>query len=73
MRDTTWKGKRQRMVLPDGRPKGMKKVLEERGVDTENMKVSDMRLILGGHDDFKYKKLHLNILWLRKDIDVTTF
>lgn len=59
MRDTTWEGKRQRMVLPDGRPKGMKRVLEERGVDTENMKAADMRLILGGHDDFKYEKTAL--------------
>lgn len=57
------------MLLPDGWPKGMKRVLEEREVDTENMKTGDVRLILGGHD---YIKLSFNILWLRKDIDVTT-
>jgi len=70
MRDTTWEGKRQRMVLTDGRPKGMKRVLEERGVDTENMKAADMRLILGGHDDFKPALEHL---MAAKDTDVITY
>ena len=32
----------------------MKMVLEERGIDTAKMKAVDMRLILSGHDDFKY-------------------
>ena len=73
MRDTIWAGKKQSMVLSNGRPKGMKMVLEERGIDTENMKAADMRLVLGGHDDFKYEKLHLNILWLQKDTGVTTY
>ena len=36
MRDTIWNGTVQSMVLPDGRPKGMKIVLEERGIDTYN-------------------------------------
>ena len=54
------------MVLPDGRPKGMKRVLEERGVDTENMKAADMRLILGGHDDFKHEKTALEHLMAAK-------
>ena len=30
MRDTIWNGKVQKMVLPDGRPKGMRMVLQER-------------------------------------------
>eukprot|EP00731_Ephydatia_muelleri_P008066 Em0004g404a len=34
MRDTVWNGNVQRMVLDDGRPKGMKIILKERGVDT---------------------------------------
>ena len=43
------------MVLPDGWPTGMKRVLEEHGVDTENMKAADMRSILGGHKDLNMK------------------
>ena len=31
------------MVLPDGRPKGMKMVLQERGVDTKGMNAQKMR------------------------------
>ena len=38
------------MVLPDGQPKGMKMVLEERGIDTAKMKAADMRLILSGQE-----------------------
>ncbi|KAE9392941.1 hypothetical protein BT96DRAFT_967294 [Gymnopus androsaceus JB14] len=32
------RGKPQKMTLPDGKPKGMKRVLEERGFDVQNMK-----------------------------------
>ncbi len=35
LRDTMWDGKVQKMTFPDGTPKGMRRVLEERGVDTE--------------------------------------
>ena len=34
MRDTTWDGAIQHMVDDTGTPKGMKKILEERGIDT---------------------------------------
>ena len=37
MRDTIWNSTVQSMVLPDGTPKGLKLVLEERGVDTKGM------------------------------------
>lgn len=47
MRDTLWNGKVQRMVLPNGQPKGMRLVLQERGVDTSQMKAADMCLVLG--------------------------
>ena len=35
----------QQMVLPDGRAKGMKIVLQERGVDTSGMNAQKMREI----------------------------
>ena len=59
MRNTCWNGKPQIMVSPDGRPKGMKLVLEERGVDTTEMKAADMALVLGNHHDFKHEKTAL--------------
>ena len=62
MRDTVWDGKLQRMVLNDGRPKGMRTVLQERGIDTDRMKAADMRLVLGSHADFKYEKTALEHL-----------
>ena len=56
MHDTVWNGKFQKMILSDGRPKGMKLVLEERGVNTDKMKAADMRRVLGNHHDFKHEK-----------------
>ena len=61
MRDTVWDGKVQRMVYSNGRPKRMRQVLEERGIDTNRMNAPDMRLVLGTHIDFKYKKQHWSI------------
>ena len=52
MRATTWNGEEQSMVLPDGTPKGMKLVLEERGFDTSKMKADEMRQTLSKHADF---------------------
>ena len=43
MRSTTWEGQTQTMVYRDGTPKGIKAVLEKRGVVTRNMKAADMR------------------------------
>ena len=59
MRDTNWNGKKQKIVLSDGRPKGMKLILEERGVDTTKMKGADMALVLGNHHDFKHENTAL--------------
>ena len=47
MRDTIWDGRVQIMVLADGRPKGMRIILQERGIDTTRMKAADMRFVLG--------------------------
>ena len=44
------------MVMEDGRPKGMKRVLEERGINTSKMSGDDMRIVLANHDDFKTEK-----------------
>ena len=40
----------------------MKMVLEERKIDTEGMVAADMRLVLSGHNDFKYEKTALEHL-----------
>ena len=53
MHDTVYNGKSQKMVLRDGTPKGMKLVLQERGVDVSGMKAEDMRLALQQIHDFK--------------------
>ena len=37
-------------------PRGMRQVLEERGVNTRGMKADEMRTVLGSHPDFKYEK-----------------
>jgi len=56
MRDTVWAGRVQKMVDDKGVPKGMKKVLEERGINTSRMKADDMRTVLSFHDDFQNEK-----------------
>ena len=37
-------------------PKGMRQVLDERGVNTHGMKAEKMRETLGSHSDFKNEK-----------------
>ena len=44
------------MVDDKGVPKGMKKILEERGINTNRMKADDMRTVLSFHDDFQNEK-----------------
>ena len=56
MRETVFNGKVQQMVLPDGRLKGMKIVLQERGVDTKGMNVQKMRETLSKYPDFASSK-----------------
>ena len=55
MQDTVYNGQVQSMVLPDGQPKGMKLVLEEREVNTKGMNATKMREELNKFDDFKNK------------------
>ena len=56
MRATIWAGKVQEMTFALGVPKGMKQVLEERGIRTESLKAEDMRKILSNHEDFRNEK-----------------
>lgn len=44
MQDTIWAGRLQSLVDEDGVPKGMKQVLRERGINTEQMVADDMRV-----------------------------
>ncbi len=55
MRDTVYNGQVQSMALPDGQRKGMKLVLEERGVNTKGMNATKMREELNKLDDFRNK------------------
>lgn len=62
MRDTTWGGRVQKMVLRDGTPKGMKQILIERGVNVTKMKGDEMRSVLQNMHDFKYEKTRVERL-----------
>lgn len=48
-------GRPQKMVNRYGEPKGLKQVLEERGVDTRDMKKEELIAKLETFDDFKYE------------------
>ena len=52
-RDTVWNGRVKKMI---GVPKGMRRVLQERGVDTSSMGADQMQKTLAEMDDFKHKK-----------------
>lgn len=56
MRDTVWAGKPQKLCFNIGLPKGMKIVLEERGINTDSLHKEDMQMILRNHDDFHNEK-----------------
>ena len=56
VRDTTWAGRPQIMVNPDGTAKGLRTILAERGINTVRMKADDMRTVLSNHDDFVNEK-----------------
>ena len=52
MKDTIWQGNPQLMTSLDGKQKGMKKVLEERGIITTGMTAPKMREMLKTYPDF---------------------
>jgi len=47
MRDTVWAGKPQRLMALQ------EMILQERGINTSTLKLSDMRIILSCHEDFR--------------------
>ena len=49
-------GKAQKMTFANGVAKGLKVVLEERGVDMSGMNGDEMRVVFKSHPDFKYEK-----------------
>ena len=67
MRDTIWGGRVQKMVSLNGIPKGMKKVLIERGVNVTKMKAEEMREVLREMPDFKYEKTKVETLQQEND------
>lgn len=56
MHSTIWSGRVQEMCDSSGIPKGMKQILEERGICTDTLKADDMRKILTNHHDFLNEK-----------------
>lgn len=46
MRDTVWNGSVQQMVTAEGKQKGMRTVLEERGVNTQGLNADKLRELL---------------------------
>ena len=56
LRDTMWDGRLQRMVTEDGKQKGMKTVLQERGVNVKGLHKDEMVKILEEMRDFKFQK-----------------
>ena len=52
MKDTMWEGKIQKLVDDNSIPKGMKAILEERGVNTDGMRVPALREKLKSYPDF---------------------
>ena len=56
VRDTVWAGQPQSMVMLDGSAKGLRTILQERGINTSTLKADDMRIILSNHDDFVNEK-----------------
>ena len=55
----------QSMTLPDGRPKGLRMVLEERGVDIHKLVKEQMIEILSSHNDFQNEKNKVQRLLVR--------
>ena len=70
MRDTVWGPEKvpQKMVLEDGRAKGLKLVLEERGISTAGMKRQDMVDRLANEEDFRAESCQA-VMFLRSKGD----
>jgi hypothetical protein len=56
MKDTVWQGKVQKMNFELGVPKGMRLILQERGVDVTGMGAEKMRSVLAEMGRFKHER-----------------
>ena len=56
VRDTEWARQPQSMVTQSGTAKGLRTILKERGINTQNMLADDMRVVLSNHEDFANEK-----------------
>ena len=65
-RDTVWDGRPQKMVTADGLQKGLKTVLEERGVNVKKMHKDDMIKTLSEMRDFKFQKSRVEEVILKR-------
>lgn len=63
MKDTNWAGQPQ-TLWSAAMAKGMKAVLEEIGINTNQMNVEDMRVVLANHSDFHDKKTIVETYYL---------
>lgn len=55
-RDTVWNGAVQKLVFPDGTPKGARQIAVERGLWADGMKLDDVRAVLEACPDFRDEK-----------------
>ena len=46
-----------KLTKADGTPKGLKSVLNERGINTANTKADDVRIVISFHDAFRHEKM----------------
>ena len=65
-RDTVWDGRPQKMVTADGLQKGLKTVLEERGVNVKKMHKDNMIKTLSEMRDFKFQKSRVEAVILKR-------
>ena len=59
MHDGYWNGKVCKMNFAIGIPKGLRVILQERGIDTTNMNADQMREVLKQHSDFRDEKCQI--------------
>ena len=59
LRSTVYDGKVQHMVNSRGKPKGLRQVLQERGLDVSGLKREQLVAILSEHHDSKNEKFRL--------------
>ena len=69
---TMWNGQRQDMVESNGVPKGLKQVLQERGINTKKLVKEQMIAILLSHHDFTREKCKVEKLVHHLDIECSS-